>query len=316
MKGIFKKILRAIVYAPPVKKLVTVSKQLVLPGFDGMPVYDVADFFFTGIQKGSIKTRATSVAFSFFLALFPAIIFLFSLIPYIPVDNFQTQLLLLIKDILPQDAYVVARETIEDIVRHQRGGLLSIGFVLVAFFATNGINALIGGFNKSYHVKETRKGLGQRLAALSITAILSLLVVVAILLIIYSESALKFLVEQHIIKNKMQIVLLYAGKWLIIVALFLAAISSIYYFGPALKKRWRFISPGSLLASMLCIVTSIGFGIFVNNFSNYNKLYGSIGTLIVIMLWIYYNSAILIIGFELNASIDNARSSRHRSGAS
>lgn len=316
MKGIFKKVLRAIVYSPPVKKLVTVSKQLVLPGFDGMPVYDVADFFFTGIQKGSIKTRATSVAFSFFLALFPAIIFLFSLIPYIPVDNFQTQLLLLIKDILPQDAYVVARETIEDIVRHQRGGLLSIGFVLVAFFATNGINALIGGFNKSYHVKETRKGLGQRLAALSITAILSLLVVVAILLIIYSESALKFLVEQHIIKNKMQIVLLYAGKWLIIVALFLAAISSIYYFGPALKKRWRFISPGSLLASMLCIVTSIGFGIFVNNFSNYNKLYGSIGTLIVIMLWIYYNSAILIIGFELNASIDNARSSRHRSGAS
>ena len=110
----------------------------------------------------------------------------------------------------------------------------------------------------------------------------------------------------------MQILLLYSGKWLIIISLFLSAISSIYYFGPARKKRWRFISPGSLLAAFLCILTSVGFGLFVNNFGNYNKVYGSIGTLIVIMLWIYYNSLILIIGFELNASIDNARSSRRQ----
>jgi membrane protein len=310
MKKFFRKILRLIVYSGPVKKLSDASKQLVLPGFDGMPVYDVADFFFTGIQKGSIKSRASSVAYSFFLALFPGIIFLFTLIPYIPVQNFQTQLLLLIKDILPKDAYLATRETIVDIVSHQRGGLLSVGFLLVLFFSTNGITALIDGFNRSYHVKETRKGFGLRVVALSLTAILSLLVVIAILLIIFSETAAKFLVDHHIIKNKMQIFLLYTGKWLIIVMLFLCAISSIYYFGPALKKRWRFISPGSLLASFLCILTSVGFGIFVNNFSSYNKVYGSIGTLIVIMLWIYYNSLIMLIGFELNASIDNARHSK------
>lgn len=311
MKNFFKGILRLIVYSPPVKKLADVSKRLVLPGFDGMPVYDVADFFFTGIHKGSIKTRASSVAYSFFLALFPGIIFLFSLIPYIPVENFQTQLLLLIKDILPKEAYLATRETIEDIVRHQRGGLLSVGFLLVIFFATNGITALIDGFNKSYHVRETRKGLGLRLVALSLTAILSLFVVVAILLIIFSETVLKFLVDHNIIKNKMQIILLESGKWIIIISLFFSAISSIYYLGPAQKKKWRFISPGSLLASFLCLLTSVGFGIFVNNFGSYNKVYGSIGTLIVIMLWIYYNSLILIIGFELNASIDNARSSKN-----
>ncbi len=312
MKNFFKTILRIIVYSPPVKKLSDASKRVVLPGFDGMPVYDVADFFFTGIHKGSIRSRASSVAYSFFLALFPGIIFLFSLIPYIPVENFQTQLLLLIKDILPKDAYVATRETIEDIVRHQRGGLLSIGFLLVVFFSTNGITALIDGFNKSYHVKETRKGIARRMVALSLTTILSLLVVVAILLIIFSESALKFLVTHHIIKNKMQILLLYTGKWLIIISLFLFAISFIYYFGPALKKRWRFFSPGALLASFLSILTSVGFGLFVNNFGSYNKVYGSIGTLIVIMLWIYYNALILIIGFELNASIDNAKSSRRQ----
>lgn len=310
MKKFFRKIARAIIYSPPVQKLSEASKKLVLPGFDGMPIYDVADFFFTGIHKGSIRYRASSVAYSFFLALFPGIIFLFTLIPYIPVENFQTQLLLLIKDILPKEAYLATRETIEDIVKHQRGGLLSLGFLLVVFFATNGIKALIDGFNRSYHVKETRKGFGLRMVAVSLTAILSVLVVLAILLIIFSETAAKFLVDHHIIKNKMQVFFLYTGKWLIIVMLFLSAISSIYYFGPALKKRWRFISPGSLLAAFLCILTSVVFGIFVNNFARYNKVYGSIGTLIVIMLWIYYNSLIMIIGFELNASIDNARSSK------
>jgi membrane protein len=310
MKRIFKRLLRALVYSPPIRRLADGSKKLVLPGFDGMPLYDVADFFFTGIQKGAIKTRATSVAYSFLLALFPGIIFLFSLIPYIPIKGFQAELLTLLQDIFPKDAYVAARSTIEDIVKHQRGGLLSLGFVLVAFFATNGISALIDGFNKSYHIKETRTGFRQRMAALTLTGILSLLLIVAIIIIIFSESSTAYLVDIGLIKSKAQIVLLYFGKWLVIVALFLFAISFLYYFGPALHKKWRFFSPGSIVASFLCILTSVGFGAFVNNFGSYNKLYGSIGTLIVIMLWIYYNALILILGFELNASIGNAKSSR------
>ena len=302
--------MRAIVFSAPVQKISNASKKLILPGFDGMPLYDVADFFFTGIQKGAVKTRASSVAYSFMLALFPGIIFLFSLIPYIPIHNFQNELLELLQSIFPKDAYVATKSTIEDIVRHQRGGLLSLGFILVAYFTTNGISALIDGFNKSYHVKETRTGFRQRMAAFTLTAILSLLVIAAILIIVSSESATHYLVVHHIIKSKGQIVLLYIGKWIVIAALFLFAISFLYYFGPALHKRWRFFSAGSIVASFLSILTSIGFGTFVNNFGNYNKVYGSIGTLIVIMLWIYYNALILIIGFELNASIDNARSSR------
>ncbi|HLG36311.1 MAG TPA: YihY/virulence factor BrkB family protein [Bacteroidia bacterium] len=310
MKKVVKKVLRTIVYSPPVNKLAEASKKLILPGFGGMPLYDVADFFFTGIQKGAIKTRASSVAYSFFLALFPAIIFLFSLIPYIPIKDFQPQLLLLLQDIFPKDAYVAARSTIEDIVKHQRGGLLSLGFVLVIYFTTNGISALIDGFNKSYHIKETRTGFKQRMVALFLTAIISLLVIAAIVIIITSEAATQYLVTTGLIKSKGQIVLFYLGKWLVTAALFLFAISFLYYFGPAQHKRWRFFSAGSILASFLSILTSVGFGAFVNNFGSYNKLYGSIGTLIVIMLWIYYNALILIIGFELNASIGNAKSSR------
>lgn len=313
MKKVVKKVLRTIVYSPPAEKLASKSKKLVLPGFDGMPLYDVADFFFTGIQKGAIKSRASSVAYSFLLALFPGIIFLFSLIPYIPVKGFQAELLTLLQDIFPKDAYMAARSTIEDIVKHQRGGLLSLGFVLVAYFATNGISALIDGFNKSYHIKETRTGFRQRITALILTGILSLLVIAAIILIIFSESATGYLVDIGLIKSKAQIVLLYFGKWIVILALFLFAISFLYYFGPARHKRRRFFSAGSFVAAFLSILASVGFGAFVNNFGSYNKLYGSIGTLIVIMLWIYYNALILIIGFELNASIDNAKSHRGHS---
>jgi len=147
-----RKLLRILAYSAPVRSFVNYTKTIALPGFEHLPVYDVADFFFTGIQRGSIKTRAQSLAFSFFLALFPAIIFLFSLIPYVPVYNFQDELLNLIKNLLPNNAFEATRSTIEDIIKHQRSGLLSIGFLLALYFTSNGFMALMKGFNSSYHV--------------------------------------------------------------------------------------------------------------------------------------------------------------------
>ena len=272
-----------------------------------MPVYDVADFFFTGIQRGAIKTRAQSLAFSFFLALFPAIIFLFSLIPYIPVDNFQNQLLDLIKNLLPVNAYEATRVTIEDIIKHQRSGLLSIGFLFALYFTSNGFMALMKGFNSSYHISEKRSPSKRRMASVVLTFILSTLLILAIVLIIFGEFATKYLVDKQILRTKTQIWLLLIGKWTIVLALFLMAISFLYYYAPSSKKRWRFVSAGSTLATALTILTSILFAYYVNNFGQYNKLYGSIGTLVIIMLWIYFNSLILILGFELNASIDTAK---------
>jgi membrane protein len=299
--------LRDLVYSAPVRSLVLYSKRVALPGFDNMPVYDVADFFFTGIQRGAVKTRAQSLAFSFFLALFPAIIFLFSLIPYVPIQDFQDQLLDLIRNVLPTNAFEATRTTIEDIIKHQRGGLLSVGFLLALYFTSNGFIALMKGFNSSYHVSESRTPGRRRLAALVLTLILSVLLILATILIIFGEIATKYLVAKHILKTKTQVWMLLLGKWTIVLALFFFAISFLYYYAPSVKKRWRFISAGSTFATVLTIIASVGFAYFVNNFGQYNKLYGSIGTLIVIMLWIYFNSLILILGFELNASIDNAK---------
>ena len=306
-KVIVKKVLRVILFSPPIRTLIDYSKRVALPGFDKLPIYDVADFFFTGIQRGSIVTRAQSLAFSFFLAIFPATIFLFSLIPYIPIHDFQSQLLELIQNILPKNAYESARTTIEDIIKIQRGGLLSFGFVLALYFTTNGFMTMMRGFNSSYHVVETRTPFKQRMVALVLTVLLTILVIVSTTLIIFSEIATKYLVQHSILKTKTQIALLLLGKWAVVLALFFIAISFLYYYAPVMRKRWQFISAGSTFATLLSIIVSTGFAYFVNHFGQYNKIYGSIGTLIVIMLWIYFNSLILILGFELNASIDNAK---------
>lgn len=306
-KRLSRKILRKILHFPLVKHFISYTKRIALPGFEKMPIYDVADFFFTGIQRGSIVTRAQSLAFSFFLAIFPAIIFLFSLIPYIPIGNFQNEILKLIESVLPQNAYATVRSTIEDIIKIQRGGLLSVGFIMALYFTTNGFMTMMRGFNGSYHVVESRTPFQQRKVAIVLTFILSILLIVSTTLIIFSEVATRYLVVHSILKSKTQVALILFGKWAVVLALFFFAISFLYYYAPAVKKTYRFISAGSTFATLLSIIVSTGFAYFVNNFGQYNKIYGSIGTLIVIMLWIYFNSVILILGFELNASIDNAK---------
>jgi membrane protein len=301
------RVARHIVLSSPIQKFIAYTKKVALPGFDNMPLYDVADFFFTGIQRGKIITRAQALAFSFFLALFPATIFIFSLIPYIPIHDFQKQLMDLIQDILPSNAYQSARTTIEDIVKIPRGGMLSFGFVAALYFTTNGFMTLMRGFNSSYHIAENRTPTKQRTVAVTLTLIISTLVLIATLLLIFGETATRYLVDHRILKTKTQVTLLLFGKWTVVTALFFIGISFLYYYAPSQKKRWKFISAGSTFATILTIIVSTGFAYFVNNFGQYNRVYGSIGTLIVILLWIYFNSMILILGFELNASIDNAK---------
>lgn len=300
--------IRHVLSSSPVKSFVSYTKRVALPGFDNLPIYNVAEFFFTGIQRGGVVTRAQALAFSFFLALFPAIIFLFSVIPFIPIKDFQNQLLELIANILPSNAYEAVRTTIFDIVKIHHGGLLSFGFLTALYFTTNGLMTLMRGFNSSYHVTESRSPIQRRFVAIILTFILSLLVVVATVLIIFSETATNYLVKHHILKNKTQVAMILLGKWAVVLALFFTAISFLYYYAPSVRKKWRFVSAGSTFATLLSVVVSIGFAYFVNHFGSYNKIYGSIGTLIVVMLWMYFNALVLILGFELNASIDNAKS--------
>ncbi len=291
----------------PIKPFIILSKHLRLPGFEGLPLFNVGDFFIQRLRNNDLQTRAQSLAFSFFLALFPTIIFIFTLIPYIPIASFPEQLLLLLKDFLPANTFEAARETIEDILLHQRGGLMSFGFFFALYISADGIMALMTWFNRSYHGKEQRPGWKKKIMAIGLTLTLASFVFLAIGLILTFEFIYYYLEEKKIFVSLMQLILITAGKWVILLSLCFSAISLLYYFGPSEKDKLRFISAGSSLATLLIILTSLGFNYFLTNFGQYNKVYGSIGTLIVILIWLYINSFVLLIGYELNVSIKKAK---------
>jgi membrane protein len=289
-----------------------VSHKIVLPGFDGMPLYDVANFFIKGIYQGYITTRASAVSFSFFLAIFPFLIFLFTIIPFIPIENFQTTLLMLIHDFMPKSAYETVRDTLEDIVTRPRGDLLSLGFIFALYFSTNGINSMMEAFNNTYHTIETRSWFRQRMIATLLILILSFLLIIAIGLMTLGPTLLALFIPQKILESTFYSIFIYLGTWLIIIMTLFLGISFIYYLAPARRRDFRFISAGSTLATLLIIITTMGFNFYVDNFSKYNILYGSIGTLIAVLLWIYFNFLSLLVGFELNASIYNAKKKKSR----
>ena len=281
------------------------TKYIVLPGFSPLPLYTVATFFFQEIQKDSLVNKASSLAYNFMMALFPSIIFMFTLIPYIPISNFQNQLMALIALLLPENAYLAFESTLEDIVKNQNGKLLSLGFILALFFATNGINTLMQSFNKSSLIVETRTWLKQRIVALNLTLLTAFSLILGVAVMVIGEFVITFIrSELHLKEGAFWIYLIMISRWIIIIVVYFITTSLLYRYGPANSKKWKFFSAGSWFATVLAVLTSLGFSFYINNFGAYNKLYGSIGTLLVVMIWLYLNSLILLIGFELNASLD------------
>ena len=287
----------------------TIAKKIKPIGFAGLSIYDVARFFWKGLMEGAITTRASSLAFNFFLAFFPSIIVFFTLIPYIPIDGLQETLMELLSVVLPPSTNEITFQALDDIINNPRGGLLSIGFVLALYFATNGINSLIEAFNASYHIREVRSIIQQRILSLGLTLLLSIILIIAISSIIFGKSAINHLTEYELISNNAGKLILY-GKWFIILLILFIGISILFHLGPSIKSKWKLFTPGSILATLGIIITSIGFNYYINHFSQYNKIYGSIGTLMIILIWMYFNSIILLTGFELNASISNAKEKR------
>ena len=259
------------------------------------------------IQKDELDARANAVAFNFTLSVFPALIFLFTLIPYIPIDNLDKQIMLLLGQVLPKGIYVEAAATIEDIVSRPRGNLLSIGFILTLYVATNGVIALMNAFNRSYRTGERRSFLKKRFIAVSITFLLAFVLFMAILLLIIGNIVLNLLIEYHILTDSLSFYAISFLQYIVVFLVFFTAISFIYHLAPSVSRRWRFFSVGSILAAILCIVITHVFSFYISNFATYNKLYGSIGTFIGLMIWLYLLSLTLLLGFEINASIDEAR---------
>ncbi len=290
-----------------IRKFSNKIKRISFPGFDKIPIYFVIKFFFSGISKGYIATRASAIAFNFALSIFPTLIFLFTLIPFIPIANLQTELLNFMQEIMPENAYTFLENTLINVLTKKNGGFLSIGALSSLIFSTNGIHALIQAFNNTYHTIETRKWLSIRAVSLILVFIISILMTTSVLLLTFGQGIITKLIELNLIETNFTYYFIIFGKWLIIIAFLFFVISALFYLAPAKKTKWRFISAGSTLATILTLLTSLGFSYFVNHFGQYNKLYGSIGTLMVILIWLYFISFAVLLGFELNASINDAK---------
>ncbi len=275
------------------------------PGASGLSVYEVSSIFIKGLSKGSLNIRATSIAFHFMLALGPAVIFLLGLIPYIPLDNFKVDLVDVLDNMIPENSYIMLEGLLTEIFSKHHG-LQIFGFLVTLFFIQKGLNGIIESFNATYHTVGSRTWIERRLVSVGLFFILFILVTCSALLLFFSNMGIKHLQATGVIKVQATVFFLLMGKWIVVFALTFMAISFLYYLAPARKTQWKLFTPGSVFATLLSIITSMVFSYFVNHFAPFDRFYGSIGTLIAVMLWMNFNAIALLAGFELNASIRNA----------
>ncbi len=296
------KIERIILNLPPISFVIRKSKILYIPGFQGIPLYDVVFFFIQQINKIGLNERAAAIAFNLVMALPATLLFLFSIIPYFPKFlELRIWILSLFKDISPSsNTYRFIEKLLHDLTQ-QNVGVFSFGFLLLVFYASNAMMALIRTFDRSI-MENKNFFLHQRWRAIQLTIIIILLIIGSSLVLLGQEQLI--LVLQKIFKlRKSSLPWFGSAKWIVIVSLFFFSIAFIYRYAPSVKKKWKIVSPGSILATGLTVCTTLIFSYWVNNFAAYNKVYGSIGTVLILMLLIYINSLILLIGFELNVSI-------------
>lgn len=298
----FKNIENKILESDLVKQTIKITKERSLPGFGSVPIYYVGYYFKNTVMHGALGTKAASLAFNFFLAVFPAILFLFSLIPYVFSEDFLVTLLDQLNTILPE---VIKSEVMDTLgfFQEKQEGVLLLNILLAMYFASNGIVNLMTQFNSTYLFQEKRTWWKQRLIAIALVIILTVLLLTAVILTSFTNILFTYAIEEGFISGGTNWILINISRWVIVFALFYFAISFLYYFGPAKRKSWTFFSAGSSVATVLIIISSLGFSFYITHFNQYNAIYGSIGTIMIALLYFQLSSYILLLGFELNASI-------------
>lgn len=291
---------------PIVKSIVDFLKAIKLPGFYGFSLYDLFEMYTIGIVKGALTSRAGSISFSFFMALFPFLLFILNLIPFvdiipfIQIENFDETFLNYLEVFLPSETQSFFTQIFEDIKNKPRGGLLSSVFLLSIFLSANGISAIFGSFEVSYHVTFSRNFFRQYLLSVALSVVIAILSLAVVIVFFYFEfyilNNLGSLIESEIRWTRI-------GQYAFFGAFIYIVVSLLYYFGTIEGRKIRFFSPGALMTVLMFFVTTYGFGVYIDNFSNYNQLYGSIGALLIFLLFIWINSNILLLGFELNATL-------------
>ena len=287
-------------------RIKSVLRLVIVPGFEGMPLYDVLVYFIRGFTQVNLIDRAAAVAFYVFLALFPTILFLFTLIPYFPLQNVTANVLEALQAILPPGTYESVASTINQIMSIEHGGLMSIGLLLAFYFSTSAVTSFFRGFNMGDKEYGQLSFIKLQLYSIIIMLMFVLLLLVSIVLITVGQKILPiFFVKIHIYSG-FTMFMINLLRWLIVILALIVAVSLLYHFGNPRSKKFKLFTPGSLLFTGLFIVGTMLFNFYISNISTYNLLYGSIGGLIIFVIWIYFNCILVLIGYELNKSITKA----------
>ena len=288
-----------------IRIMVVTLKKVKLPWLHGVSLYDLLELYIIGITEGALSYRAGAIAFSFFMALFPFALFILNLIPYIPIQGFQSDFMQFLSEGVPPKTYDAIAAIISDILHNSHSGLLSSGFVLSIFLMANGMNAIMGGFETSHHIIIKRGFFRQYFIAVGISLILSILLLVTVAMIVVFEVFIQQTAIQDVLQESIPIIIM--SRYGFVILMILVTTSILFKFGIKSDRSRKFISIGSVFTTILIILSSYGFGIWVVKFSKYNQLYGSIGTLLILMFYIWINCMILLLGFELDALINKIR---------
>jgi membrane protein len=276
-----------------------------------VPLWDVVVILYQKMTDPSLHHQASAIAYSFTLSLFPALLFLFSLIPFVAsqfnIPDLSSQILVLLKEGIPLGIYEFVAPTVRDIIDNPRTDVLSFGFLFALYAATSGVAEMMHTFNMNYKFSEKRGFFRKRLIAAGLAFLFAFLLIIAVLVLLVGELVIHFLQNYSFLNDLFLYYSLVFVRYLVTFLAFYLGISYIYYIAPAVKSGWRLFSWGSLFASIGAIASTQGFSYYLSHFATYNKLYGSIGTIIALMVWLYVLAWILLIGFTLNAGISEAR---------
>lgn len=286
---------------PYVSNLKRLLQSVKLPLLEGISLYELLSMYTVGILEGAISYRAAAISFSFFMALFPFALFILNLIPYIPIQGFQQDFLQFISESVPPNTYEAISAIINDILNNSQSGLLSTGFILSIFLQANGLNAVMGGFEASKQIVIRRNVFRQYVVAIALSFLLNFMLIATVVIILVFEIFLQITKIQDVLSDQIQ--LLEVGRYASVILMLLLTVSVLFKFGIKRDKNRKFISIGSVFTTILIIISSFFFGIWAVQFSQYNELYGSIGTLLVLMFYIWINCIVLLLGFELDATI-------------
>lgn len=290
---------------PILKQIVQFLQSIKLPWLEQISLYELLEFYITGLLQGAISYRAAAIAFSFFMALFPFTLFILNLIPFIPINNFQADFINFIASTVPPNTFQAIEVIINDILNNSYKGLLSSGFILSIFLLSNGVNAIMGGFETSQHITVKRRYFRQYFVALCISMLLTFILLVTVSSIIIFEVLIQKTIIQDVLHNTIsdKISLIVLCRYVFVLLMLIFTIAILFKFGIKQTKKRAFITIGVVFTTILVLLSSYFFGIWAVKFSKYNELYGSIGTLLIIMFYLWINCMVLLLGFELDAAI-------------